>query len=513
MVINKIKLVSVFLISLLSFYLALPSFLDSKTSSKYLLNKSINLGLDLRGGVSLLLEIELEEYTKEYLRNVFREIQLRTSNTLQVKKETQDSLTIAYDNNIQEKELFSIVNKTFDAEIKIDPKEKIIVLSVSNAMKKKLREDAFIRSKEIIRTRVDEDGTREIEVQREGENRLLLQIPGVKSPSKIKKLIGKTAKLSFNLVDETVSPYDFSFKSSQKQLLILPDSKNNKRLFAVEYDNTLSGDMLIDANVTTQNGEPIITFRFNDMGSKLFADITKRNQGRRLAIILDNKVISDPVINSPIMSGNGIIQGNFSISSANELALLLRSGALPAPIKIIEEKVVGASLGADSIKAGKRAILLGLVIVLTLMMILYRKFGIIANIALIVNLMITITLLILLDATLTLPGMAGIVLSLGMAVDTNVLIFERIKEEFANARSILSSLETGFRLAFSTILDSNITTITSALLLYIFGSGSIKSFSITLIIGTLSSMFTAITLTKCLIAVWYKYNNKTNLPL
>ncbi|MCF8462777.1 MAG: protein translocase subunit SecD, partial [Rickettsiaceae bacterium] len=362
------------------------------------------------------------------------------------------------------------------------------------------------RSIETVRRGVRSSGAKEPNIQQQGRNYILLQMPGVDDPGEIRNILGKTAKLTFHLVSEEGNMLLNQGKAlpvNAKLIAYQSDERKDYKI-AIQKKSLLSGDMLTNANMALSEGEAIVEFSFNKLGSKIFGEITKNNIGKQLAIVLDNKLLSAATIQSAIMAGSGRITGGFTIDSANELALLLRAGALPAPLKIVEERVIGPNLGADSIEAGKQAGIIAFLLVAIFMILAYGLFGVFACIALMVNIIIIIAALSLLSATLTLPGIAGIILTIGMAVDANVLIYERIKEEFRSSgfSSIPFIIRRGFSSAFATILDSNITTLVAAILLYIFGVGSIKGFAVTLSIGIFASMFTAITVTRMLIDGW-----------
>jgi preprotein translocase subunit SecD len=375
-------------------------------------------------------------------------------------------------------------------------------ISYSESYRERILNQLVDQTVEIIRLRIDETGTLEPSLQRQGDLGILLQVPGLHEPGQLKRILGKTAKLTFHIVDEEAS-IDKALKGSipYDDVLLKGDTGTDAKpiWYIVKAKPVLTGDTLINAQLATTTA-PVVAFNFNTLGAKIFADVTTKNTGRRLAIVLDDKVISAPVINEPILGGSGSISGNFTISSANELALLLRAGALPAPITVEDETIVGPSLGEDSITFGKRAGLAALLAITTTMILLYGPLGAFASLALLVNLAFVLTTMGFLNATLTMPGIAGLILTLGMAVDTNVLIFERIKEEMATKSTVSYAIKQGFHHAFTTILDSNITTLIAAFFLYVFGSGLIRGFAITLSIGILSSMFTAITLTKLMIA-------------
>ncbi|MFQ5985423.1 MAG: protein translocase subunit SecD, partial [Alphaproteobacteria bacterium] len=374
------------------------------------------------------------------------------------------------------------------------------------------------QSIEIVRRRIDETGTREPTIQRQGEDRILVQLPGVDDPDRIKGLLGKTAKLQFRLVDVGTSVADALQGRLPPGSELLEaddevDAAGRPRLYVVRKRVIVGGDRLVDAQPTIQTNLPVVSFSFDRVGARKFGAATTENVGRPLAIVLDNKVISAPVIREPITGGAGIITGNFTVQETTDLALLLRAGALPAPLTILEERSVGPSLGADSIRAGKFAAILGLVLVVAFMTTGYGLFGLAANVALILNIVIIGGVLSLLQATLTLPGIAGIVLTIGMAVDANVLIFERVREEVANGRTPFSAVDAGYRRALTTIIDSNVTTFIAAILLFGLGSGPVKGFGVTLAIGIATSMFTAVMVTRMVIVLWLHRRRPRLLPI
>jgi protein-export membrane protein SecD len=381
------------------------------------------------------------------------------------------------------------------------------------------RRQAVEQSIEIIRRRIDETGTKEPTIQREGQDRILVQLPGVDNPEHVKALLGRTAKLTFQLVDQSVTVEDARRGRLPPGDEILPAVDEGRGrgggagAYVVRKRVMVGGDTLTDAQATFQNNEPVVSFKFDSVGGKKFGDATRENVGKPFAIVLDNKVISAPVIREPILGGSGIISGSFTVQSASDLALLLRAGALPAPISILEERTVGAELGADSIHAGAIASIVGVVLVVIFMVLFYGLFGVFADVALLFNLCLMLGALSLLGATLTLPGIAGIALTMGMAVDANVLIYERIKEELRGGRSMLSSLEAGFTRAFGTILDSHVTTLVAGILLYWLGSGPVKGFAVTLSIGVLTSLFSAILVTRLQIVTWLRRLKPKAIPL
>ncbi|MBV8934281.1 MAG: protein translocase subunit SecD, partial [Alphaproteobacteria bacterium] len=377
---------------------------------------------------------------------------------------------------------------------------------------------AVDQSIEIIRRRIDETGTKEPTIQREGSDRILVQLPGVDNPEHVKALLGRTAKLTFQLVDTTVSLEDARRGRLPPGSEVLPAEegragRSGPAAYVVRKRVMVGGDTLVDAQPTFQNNEPVVSFRFDSAGAKRFGDATRENVGKPFAIVLDNKVISAPVIREPILGGSGIISGSFTVQSASDLALLLRAGALPAPITILEERTVGPDLGADSIHAGAVASIVGVILVVVFMFLFYGLFGVFADIALIFNLCLMLGSLSLLGATLTLPGIAGIALTMGMAVDANVLIYERIREEVRAGRTMLSALDAGFKRAFGTILDSHITTLVAGALMFWLGSGPVKGFAVTLSIGVLTSLFSAILVTRLLIVTWLRQWKPRVIPI
>ena len=389
----------------------------------------------------------------------------------------------------------------------------IASISIDQLYKKSIQDSAIKQSLEIVRKRIDESGTKEPLIQRSGKNRILLQLPGVKDPERIKELLGTTAKLTFHMVDDEDNN---SLKANRAPFgkLIVSDFYDSDIKYLVEKKARVGGENLIDAKASfdPQQGNAV-SFRFDTTGAQKFGKATSENVGKRFAVILDGVVITAPVINSAITGGSGIITGNFTSQEAADLAVLLRAGALPAPLEIVEERSVGPGLGADSIAAGKIASIIGMILVCIFMILIYGSFGVIANISLIANLFIIVSLLGTIGATLTLPGIAGIVLTIGMAVDANVLIFERIKEESVKNKKIYETIKKGFDRALSTILDANITTLIASLLLFVFGSGPIKGFSITLSLGVIASMFTALMLTNLLVHLYVSFTSKKEINL
>jgi preprotein translocase subunit SecD len=496
-------------ISLLSLIFILPNYV----SKPWLPNSRINLGLDLQGGSHLLLEVDFESYVNDQLTNFGSSLRKVLRNEkLGYKNLSVLNQTLVFDvRDEAEVQKVEEAIKKLDRSLVAQADKNRISVSFAEYKLLDLQDKVIDQSLEIVRMRVDSEGTKEPIIQRQGNQYILLQVPGAEDPNELKNILGKTAKLTFHLVDESADVGGaLNGNLKNNQMLVEGKSDEDKYYAVVTRHPDLTGDMLIDAQATfNQNSQAAVSFELNSVGSKLFADVTKNNPGRRLAIVLDGKLLSAPNINEPITAGKGVISGNFTVESAGELALLLRAGALPAPLKIIEERTVGPNLGSDSIASGKKAALIGICGVMVFMVWIYGVFGIFANIALCIGISYIIGLIGAIGATLTLPGIAGIILTVGMAVDANILIYERIREELGKGVSKFQAVRLGFDSAFGTIADSNVTTLIAALLLYIFGSGVIKGFAVTLSIGIIASMFSAIVITKLLIDLWLKYAKNT----
>jgi preprotein translocase subunit SecD len=375
---------------------------------------------------------------------------------------------------------------------------------------------AVDQSIQIVERRVNELGTVEPSIQRQGVDRVLVQVPGLQDPQRLKELLGKTAKLTFRLVDQSVPPDQaLQGRVPPESEVLRGPAKEGKPSYLIEKRIMVSGEDLTDAQpgFDQRTSEPIVTFRFNTSGARRFGRVTQENVGRPFAIVLDNEVISAPVIREPILGGSGQISGSFTVEQANDLAILLRAGALPAPLTIIEERTVGAGLGQDSIEKGIRACWIGSLMVVLFMFATYGLFGLFANLAVLVNVVMIIGILSLLNATLTLPGIAGIVLTVGMAVDSNVLIYERVREEVRAGRNAISSLDAGFSRALATIIDANLTTFIAALILFFVGSGPVRGFALTLGVGIATTVFTAFTLTRLMVATWVWWLRPRTVPI
>ena len=491
---SKTKLIIIYLIISFLFLSFSTNFINNK--DQLFLSKKINLGLDLQGGSYLLLEVDSQPLIKQNLqiklislRKLLKEQKIKYQNLKldgqSIKfKISEENLKIFEEFFLNKDNLINtFYNKYNSYEMNYSIKDNFVLINYSKYGVIEVKTSALNQSLEIVRRRIDEIGTNEPSIVRRGNDRILVELPGLDDPNRIKNLLGKTANLSFRIVSES----DDAFGSEQ---LFFEDGKSqlnvNKRV-------VMSGDNLTTAQpkFDSRNNETIVTFTLDRVGAKRFGRVTTNNVGKRLAIILDNKIISAPQIREPIIGGNGQISGNFTFQSATDLALLLRSGALPAPLKIIEERTVGPDLGEDSIKAGAISLVIGFLLVILFMFYKYKFLGLIANVSLIVNLTLLMGILTVLEATLTLPGIAGIILTVGMAVDANVLIFERIKEEMKTEKSNIHAFAMGYKRAQTAVLDANITTLISAIILFFLGSGPVKGFAVTLGIGIVTTLFSA----------------------
>ena len=502
--------------------LSIPNLFPVQTVENWprALRNQVSLGLDLRGGSYLLYEVDMKSVLAERLnsaidglRTEFRTAGIGYTGGLNVEG---DHISFALRDPNDADKVQAIVRKV-DATLEMTiGSGSAVTLKFNTVALTNLERQIVDQSIEIVRRRIDETGTKEPTIQREGENRIVLELPGVEDPEYVKRLLGKTAKMTFQLVDETarLDQLKRDHPPPGDEVLPLEDNRGEGQFIAVQKRVMVGGDTLTDAQASfDQYGAPAVKFKFDSVGARRFGEATTNNVKKRFAIVLDNKVISAPVINEPIRGGQGIITGNFTTASANELALQLRAGALPAPLIPLEERTVGPDLGADSIHAGTLASLVGVALVIGFMIVFYGLFGIFANIALFFNLCLMLASLTLLGATLTLPGIAGIALTMGMAVDANVLIYERIREEVRGGRSMISSLQAGFERAFGTILDSHVTTLVAGFLMFWLGSGPVKGFAVTLSIGVITSLFSAILVTRLLIVTWLRRTKPKLIPI
>ena len=495
-----------------------PSFLPSSL---------VNLGLDLRGGAHLLAEVQVDDVYKARmkaiwpeLRDILREeratigtirLQDGPADRLTVKISEPDGMARAVERSGELAKPIASLNAVGSKDLVVTSQDDILTIQLSDAEKAASDERTLRQALEIIRRRIDEVGTREPTIQRQGSNRILIQVPGIGSAEELKDLIGTTAQLTFQPVLNVVSDAETNAGFGNE---LLPSLDEAGKFYILEARPVVTGEDLVDAQPSfDQNGRPAVTFRFNPSGARRFGDYTAENIGSPFAIVLDSEVISAPVIQSHIPGGSGIITGSFSIEESTNLAVLLRAGALPATLEFLEERTIGPELGADSIEAGKIACLVAFGAVLIFMLLSYGLFGLFANIALIINIGLIFGFLSAIGATLTLPGIAGIVLTIGMAVDANVLIFERIREELKTAKGPARAIELGYERALSAILDANITTFITAVILFAMGSGPVRGFSITLGIGILTSVFTAIFVTRLLVIMWFERRRPRTLEV
>ena len=508
-----------------AFYSRVETFNDAKllneTSDKwpsFLPSSLVNLGLDLRGGAHLLAEVQVSDVYEQRMAALWPDVRdiLRAERskvgTIRLQKGKSDELRIKLSNPTEIgtginllKALakpVSSVGGIGKLDLDIVSEDDEIIVRLSDAERRATDDRTMQQALEIIRRRIDEVGTREPTIQRQGSERILIQVPGIGSASELKQLIGTTAQLTFQPVIAARVNSESLAGSGQE---LLPALDDPSEFYLLDAGAVVTGEELVDAQPSfDQNGRPAVNFRFNPSGARKFGDYTAENIGNPFAIVLDNEVISAPTIQSHIPGGSGIITGSFTIEESTELAILLRAGALPAGLTFLEERTIGPELGADSIQAGKVACIVAFGAVLLFMAASYGLFGLFANLALLINVGLIFGLLSGIGATLTLPGIAGIVLTIGMAVDANVLIFERIREELVSAKGPARAIELGYEKAMSAILDANITTFIAAVILFVMGSGPVRGFSITLGLGIITSVFTAIFVTRLLVVMWFE---------
>ncbi len=512
---SKIKILFIYLVF---FLISIFCFSNFSQLEEYFFKKKINLGLDLQGGSYLLLEVDSTPLQKRHLQSKVIPLKKKLiENKINFENfkiiEKKISFKISKDDINKFEKIFKskknndinvFLNQYNSFELDFEFLNNKVVINHSKTGIINLNTSAVDQSIEIVRKRIDETGTKESSILKRGSNRILVELPGIKDPERIKELLGKTAQLTFKMVTTDPSEFGnetFVLKDTQEKIMV------SKRII-------LTGDNLIDAKPRFDNinQEPIVAFTLNRLGSQRFGQATSKNIGKRIAIILDNEAISAPVIKDSITGGQGTISGNFTFQTATDLALLLRSGALPAPLSVVEERTVGPDLGQDSIEAGVISLFVGFILVILFMAFKYRLFGIIANVALISNLLMLLGFLTLIEATLTLPGIAGIILTVGMAVDANVLIFERIKEEIHKENSNnIQAFDTGFKRSIVTILDANITTLIASIILFIFGSGPVKGFAVTLSVGLITTLFSAYFISRHLISIVVFKNREKKL--
>ena len=507
---SKLRIIFISLISLIFIFFASSNLLKF---SNEILNKKINLGLDLQGGSYLLLEIDNSPVIEQKLqnlsitiRNYFKEKNIRIRNI----KLSDQQLSFSVDEEFkqiildefsdEESEINPYYQRFKSHQLEIEEDNNVLAVNFSRQGIIEIKTSSQDQALEIVRRRVDEIGTNEPNILKRGNDRILVELPGLDDPMRIKSLLGKTANLTFRFVtnndEDSFGAEKLMYEDNSEEAMV------SKRII-------LSGDNLLDAQprMDSENNETVVSFTLDRVGAKRFGKATSTGIGKQLAIVLDGKIISAPVIRDVIASGSGQISGGFTFQSATDLALLLRSGALPAPLSIIEERTVGPDLGQDSINAGIIALIIGFVLVILFIFVKYKIFGLITNVALIINLFLLVGVLTIFEATLTLPGIAGIILTVGMAVDANVLIFERIKEELKNEKNNLIAFDSGYTKSRTAILDANITTLLAAIILFFMGSGPIKGFSLTLGVGIFTTLFSVYFIAR-LLTVLYVSKNK-----
>jgi preprotein translocase subunit SecD len=513
-------------VSLLGIWFALPNFSPVP-------GQTVNLGLDLQGGSHLVFEVDLPGVRSERLDGLSQEANvlfrqqptIPTAANAVIGEEVVIRVARAEDMDEAYNRLQSLSRPIGDGSMGLtgaasrtvafsrDNAERTIRMSLTDAALVDIRDRTIAQSIEVIRRRIDASGTTEPTIARQGDERILVQVPGESNPQRIIELVGTTARMTFHLVRADVPVGADGQGRTPPGVMILQQDNLSEPYIAVERRAMVSGENLTYAGSTFQEGRPVVEFRFDTTGAAAFGRVTAQNVGRRFAVVLDDVVISSPVILGPILGGSGVIQGNFTFESAYDLAVLLQAGALPAELTVVEQRSVGPGLGQDSIDSGTIAVVIGFIGVMVFMLIAYSLFGVFSNLALLLNVTLILGALSGLQATLTLPGIAGIILTIGMAVDANVLIYERIREESRNGRSPANAIEKGYSEALSAILDANITTLIAAGVLYMLGAGPVRGFAVTLGIGIITSVFTAFVFSRLLIAMWVKGLKPKKLPI
>jgi len=507
------KRVLVVTVVVLSFLLCVPSFI-SKEHQESLRNalpswvpaEAISLGLDLQGGSYMLLEADIPSVVKQKIEDSLTAV--RTE--LRSDKVEAKSLTSSVEGiqaeaaNADDLKAIRKAVKAADDTYTITEDGLKITAKYEEKALKTISDQTMAQSIEIVSRRVNESGTKEPVIQRQGDNRILVQLPGINDPEHIKKLLGKTAKLTFHLVSTTTDGIN---------VRNVPMRDNPAQTIPVNRRPLLTGDMLVNAQPSFQEGSPVVSFKLNAAGARRFCSVTTENVGKPFAVVLDNEVITAPRINEPICGGNAIISGSFTVQESADTSVLLRAGALPTSLTVVEERSIGPSLGNDSVKAGSTASVVAFILIIGFIILNYGLFGVFASIALFVNMAMILALLAMMQATLTLPGIAGVILTMGMAVDANVLIFERIREEVRGGRSIIAAMDIGYDKAMASITDSNLTTLIAGLILYIVGTGPIKGFAVTMAIGIVTSLFAAVMLTRLMLIIWLRVTKPKTLPL
>ncbi len=516
---SRLKVASILAVCVLGALLCLPNFFAAPAG--WVPWRQVRLGLDLRGGSYLLLEVDMAAVLKERLDSIAdgartalrgKGIQFQPPAI----QPAQNRVVLRIAPGPQQDDAVRLLREAATAgggaDYQVGAEGNEVALILPGTALRERAQAAVLQSIEIVRRRIDETGVIDPVITRQGDNRIVVQLPGIEDPNRIKELLGKTARMTFRLLDENANMAG----TPPPGVDFLPVEGQAGQREPVRRRIEVDGANLTDARPgqdSQRSGGWVVNFNFDSVGARRFADVTNANVGRRFAIVLDDKVISAPVINTPITGGRGQISGNFTAKTANDLSVLLRAGALPAPLTVVEERSVGPELGADSIRAGAIALAVGFLLVIVYMALFYGLFGWYANVALLLNLVLQIAILSLLEATLTLPGMAGILLTLGVAVDANILINERIREEVRNGRTALNALETGFRRAYGTIIDSNATAFLAHVMLFVFGSGPVRGFAVTITVGIVTTMFTATLVARMMMVRWYIRTKPQLLPV
>ncbi|RWN54596.1 protein translocase subunit SecDF [Mesorhizobium sp.] len=530
---SRWKTILIWLTVLAGILYAAPNLVPASTLASlpnWLPKQQLTLGLDLQGGSHILLQIDRQDLANERLesardevRTSLRDAQIGytglagTANSIQVRIRDQGQIEAAksaLERLAQPISTGMFMSGSVTEMEMTEPEPGLLRFTLTEAGIDYRIAAALTQSIEVVSRRVNELGTTEPIIQRQGSDRIMVQVPGLQDPQRLKDILGQTAKLTFQMVDQSIPVEEAISGRPPAGSTVMYSTEEPRVPHLIENRIIVSGENLVDAQATfdQRTNEPVVSFRFDSRGATRFGQATQANVGRLFAIILDNEVISAPQIREPILGGTGQISGSFTVESANDLAVLLRAGALPADLTIVEERTVGPSLGSDSIEAGQFAAIIAGFLVVGFMLFAYGRLGLIANIALLANVALIIAVLSVLGATLTLPGIAGIVLTMGMAVDSNVIIFERVREENRQGRSIVQSMDSGFKQALATVVDANVTTLIAAVILFFLGSGPIKGFAVTLAIGIVTTVFTAFTLTRWLVAFWLRRQRPKTMP-
>jgi protein-export membrane protein SecD len=520
------KVLLVVISTLLSILWTLPNLVPASVSATWpaFMNQRLNLGLDLQGGSYLLLEVDTTALKTETLNNLLEEVR----RDLQVERipftglgQRAGAVTVHITDPAQAQAAFTTLNKLAQPlagapagrDLNISRSGQDITITRAAEADAAAATEAVARSIEVIRRRIDSLGTREPSIVRQGATRIVVQAPGESDPERLKRVIGQTAKLTFQMVDEAVSPEQVAAGRIPPSDMLLQSQDQGP--LVVQRRVIVSGEMLVNASPSyDQSNRPVVSFRFNGQGARRFGDASSANVGKRFAIVLDDKIISAPVINEPITGGSGQISGNFTTESANELAVLLKAGALPAKLNVEEQRTVGAELGQDAVVAGQLSTIVGAISIIVFMVLAYGfLFGGISVLALAINGLMIVAAMSITQATLTLPGIAGLILTLAVAIDANVLIYERMREEAKNGKSIVAAMDAGFSRAMLTIIDANVTALVAAAIMFVFGAGPVRGFAWTLSIGVFTSVFTAVMVSQVLLAWWLKAARPKKLPI